>query len=336
MEPGRPVVHVSNFRPATAGSSGSISSSFTPSALNRPTTSGQGGGRGRELVPTVSRSAANLYSNDGRGRKGGESHLTVCVHSGSSRNPIQSKGKVSEPKVAGSLPNASTMGTAERSNAAPLSMVEAFKELVDSLESKNGRLTSQGAQPASVAFASLSLTTAGRKAASDERRAAGKASQTSCIESSVPSTVERMGRQPQQRPTGDRGELAESDAPKGRSLSPAQKRRHKAVMAAEAAASEARGRASYEAPRVAMWPHVPGSRVYDGLFPMYTLPSGSGAYIYRRVNAPSGQIFNSRLGVDMFHLTSSGRHIHYVSFITATVHIYTLISPSFLGSILLR
>jgi hypothetical protein len=67
----------------------------------------------------------------------------------------------------------------------------------------------------------------------------------------------------------------------GRSVSPAQRLRHWEVMAAACFASRAEARAAFEAPRVAMWAHVPGARVYEGLFPSYVLPSGAGAYLYR-------------------------------------------------------
>ena len=70
-------------------------------------------------------------------------------------------------------------------------------------------------------------------------------------------------------------------ASRGPTGSLAQSLRDREHWVAAAAAATTELQASFEAPRVAMWAHVPGSKVYEGLFPAYTLPSGSGAFMYR-------------------------------------------------------
>ena len=65
------------------------------------------------------------------------------------------------------------------------------------------------------------------------------------------------------------------------SYAQAQKDLHENMLAQEATLERDKLDAAFEAPRAALWTHVPGSKVYEGLFPQYVLPSGSGAFMYR-------------------------------------------------------
>jgi len=57
--------------------------------------------------------------------------------------------------------------------------------------------------------------------------------------------------------------------------------RHQDELAERTAAAQAHSIREYEEPALSMWAEVPGSKVYNGLFPAYCLPSGATAYLYR-------------------------------------------------------
>lgn len=202
---------------------------------------------------TAAAMAARLPQHAVPADQGGNSRALIATSARRSQPALPRNGAPAPPTLASSRATQVADGAARGDTG--VSMLSHLKGLMDALDSGSGT-----APLPQVPGGSLFLT----------QNNSGKPKHSTPIS------------QQQKKQSGGRAAPSGGQyGSRGPTGSLAQSLRDRAHWAAAAAAANAELQASFEAPRVAMWAHVPGSKVYEGLFPAYTLPSGSGAFMYR-------------------------------------------------------